>query len=136
MPGSTTITASPSRIRVTVPATRSSSPSRPAYPSCSTNTDADPPGAIFTSATEPSLREGKGEGESVQGVGADVVFALGRKGRDGRGHQVAQALDVGREDLEDFGLGDALALLQAGIQVGDQRQRGVAQGQLAGQDRL
>src|SRR5262249_61795927 len=53
--GSTTITALPSRISVTVPATRPSSPSRPTYPSCSTNTDADPPGAIFTSATEPTL---------------------------------------------------------------------------------
>ena len=51
MPGSTTITASPSRISVTVPATRSSSPSRPTYPSCSTYTDADPPGSIFSSVT-------------------------------------------------------------------------------------
>src|SRR5690349_25092845 len=55
MPGSTTITASPSRIRVTVPAPRASSPSRPTYASCSANTEADAPGAIFASATEPTL---------------------------------------------------------------------------------
>src|SRR4029077_12390895 len=148
MPGSTTITASPSRIRVTVPATRSSSPSRPAYPSCSTNTEADPPGAIFTSATEPTLpmratgrgrrvlREGEGEGDAVQGVSAEVVFAGGGEGGDDRGDQVPQALDVGGEDLEDFGLGHAFALAEAGVQVGDQSQRGVAEGQLTGQDRL
>ena len=44
MPGSTTITASPSRITVTVPATRSSSPSRPNIPIMpSTNTNATRP---------------------------------------------------------------------------------------------
>src|SRR5215475_8006958 len=156
MPGSTTITALPSRISVTVPATRPSSPSRPTYPSCSTNTDADPLGAIFTSATEPTLpthdqagqpgsggsgergvlREGEGQGDAVQGVGAEVVFAVGGEGGNDRGDQVAQALDVGGEDLEDFGLGNALALVEAGVQVGDQGQRRVAEGQLTGQDRL
>src|SRR5690348_7224592 len=70
MPGSTTITASPSRIRVTVPATRPSSPSRPTYPSCSTNTDADPPGAIVTSATGPTL---PARDQAGQRAGAQVI---------------------------------------------------------------
>ncbi len=55
MPGSTTMTASPSMTRVTVPATRSSSPSRPTYPSCSTYSEADPPGAMFRSVTKLTL---------------------------------------------------------------------------------
>ena len=65
-------------------------------------------------------------------MGAEVVFAGGGERGDDRGDQVAQALDVGGEDLEDFGLGNALALVEAGVQVGDQGQRGVAEGQLAG----
>jgi len=35
------------------------------------------------------LRELEGEGEAVQGVGAEVVFAVGGEGGDDRGDQVA-----------------------------------------------
>src|SRR6266536_5991053 len=45
-------------------------------------------------SSRPS-REFEGEGDAVQGAGAEVVFALGREGGDGHGHQVTQALDVG-----------------------------------------
>ena len=87
-------------------------------------------------ASEPGeLREGEGEGDAVQSVRADVVFAVGGEGGDRRGDQVAQALDVGGEDLEDFGLGNALTLVEAGVQVGDQGQRSVAEGELTGQAR-
>src|SRR5262249_56145207 len=85
--GSTTITALPSRISVTVPATRPSSPSRPTYPSCRTNTDADPPGAIFTSATPPTL-SGAGRG-GLRGTGRRGTGKGGAKGngkaRNGKG---------------------------------------------------
>ena len=65
-------------------------------------------------------------------MGAQVVFAVRGERGDDRGDQVAQALDVGGEHLEDLGLGDAPAFLDAGVEVGDQRERSIAEREFAG----
>ena len=56
MPGSTTIAAGESTIRVTVPLTRPSSPSSPTYPSWSTWTWAEPVAGISCTVTPPTLQ--------------------------------------------------------------------------------
>ena len=56
--------------------------------------------------------------------------------RDRVAQQAAEPVEVGREQREDLLLADALARLDAGVHVGDQRDRGVALPQLPGQDRL
>ena len=73
--------------------------------------------------------------DAVQGVRAGAG-ALGGEVGDRFQEDLAEYGRVVGEDLEDLLLGDAVAAFDAGVQVGHQRDRGVAEGQLAGQDGL
>ena len=85
-------------------------------------------------AAEP-VRKLERQLQAVQSVRARAG-PLQRQLLDSLDDQGTQPGDVGPEDAEHLFVRDALALLDPGVGVGDQRNRGVAERQLAGQDGL
>ncbi len=73
--------------------------------------------------------------DAVEGVVAGTVRIEGERGRDVE-QQAAQPSRVLTEDAEDLLLGDPTVALDAGVEVGDQRDRGVAEGEFPGENRF
>ena len=73
--------------------------------------------------------------DAVEGVVAGAVGVEGERGRDVE-KQAAQPSRVLTEDAEDLLLGDPMVALDAGVEVGDKRDRRVAEGEFPGENRF
>src|SRR5690349_7203061 len=82
----------------------------------------------------PSLLHG-GRVDPVERVVAGAVGVNRQRHRDVQ-QQAPQAFGVLAEDAENLLLGDTVVAVDAGVQVGHQGQRGVAEGELAGEHRF